>query len=61
MERIYKIMDGSAAAAHVSYAFTEVAAVCPIAPSGPMADAIDQWSAAGRKNLFGAPVKVEEM
>lgn len=61
MERIYKIMDGSAAAAHVSYAFTEVAAVCPIAPSGPMADAIDEWSAAGRKNLFGAPVKVEEM
>ena len=61
MERIYKIMDGSAAAAHVSYAFTEVAAVCPIAPSGPMADAIGQWSAAGRKNLFGAPVKVEEL
>ena len=54
-------MDGNNAAAHVSYAFTEVAAIYPITPSSPMADYVDQWSAAGRKNIFGTTVKVQEM
>ena len=54
-------MDGNNAAAHVSYAFTEVAAIYPITPSSPMADYVDQWAAAGRKNLFGTTVKVQEM
>lgn len=61
MERQFKTMDGNTAAAHVSYAFTEVAAIYPITPSSPMADSVDQWSAAGRKNLFGSTVKVQEM
>ena len=61
MERHYKTMDGNNAAAHVSYAFTEVAAIYPITPSSPMADYVDQWSAAGRKNIFGTTVKVQEM
>ena len=54
-------MDGNTAAAHVSYAFTEVAGIYPITPSSPMADYVDQWSAAGRKNIFGDTVKVVEM
>ena len=54
-------MDGNTAAAHVSYAFTEVAGIYPITPSSPMADNVDQWSAAGRKNIFGNTVKVVEM
>ena len=54
-------MDGNTAAAHVAYAFTEVAGIYPITPSSPMADVIDQWSAAGRKNIFGNTVKVTEM
>ena len=61
IERHFKSMDGNNAAAHVSYAFTEVAAIYPITPSSPMADFVDQWSAAGRKNLFGTTVKVQEM
>ncbi len=61
MARKLKTMDGNAAAAHVSYAFTEVAAIYPITPSSPMADLVDQWSAAGRKNIFGTTVKVQEM
>ena len=61
MERHYKTMDGNNAAAHVSYAFTEVAAIYPITPSSPMADYVDQWAAAGRKNIFGSTVKVQEM
>ncbi len=61
MERQFKTMDGNTAAAHVSYAFTEVAAIYPITPSSPMADSVDQWSAAGRKNIFGSKVKVQEM
>ena len=61
MERQFKTMDGNTAAAHVSYAFTEVAAIYPITPSSPMADMVDQWSAAGRKNIFGSKVKVQEM
>jgi len=54
-------MDGNTAAAHVSYAFTEVAGIYPITPSSPMADYVDQWAAAGRKNIFGNPVRVIEM
>ena len=54
-------MDGNTAAAHVSYAFTEVAGIYPITPSSPMADNVDQWAAAGRKNVFGDTVKVVEM
>ncbi|MGI5976950.1 MAG: pyruvate:ferredoxin (flavodoxin) oxidoreductase [Candidatus Limivicinus sp.] len=61
MQRHFKTMDGNTAAAHVSYAFTEVAAIYPITPSSPMADYVDQWSAAGRKNIFGTTVKVQEM
>ncbi len=61
MQRHFKTMDGNNAAAHVSYAFTEVAAIYPITPSSPMADYVDQWSAAGRKNIFGSTVKVQEM
>ena len=54
-------MDGNTAAAHVSYAFTEVAGIYPITPSSPMADYVDQWSAQGRENIFGNRVKVIEM
>ena len=61
MARKFKTMDGNTAAAHVSYAYTEVAGIYPITPSSPMADNVDQWSAAGRKNIFGTPVKVVEM
>ena len=61
MQRHFKSMDGNNAAAHVSYAFTEVAAIYPITPSSPMADFVDQWAAAGRKNIFGNVVKVQEM
>ncbi|MCH3967406.1 MAG: pyruvate:ferredoxin (flavodoxin) oxidoreductase [Atopobiaceae bacterium] len=61
MARKFKSMDGNTAAAHVSYAFTEVAGIYPITPSSPMADYVDQWAAAGRKNIFGSTVKVEEM
>ena len=56
-----KSMDGNNAAAHVSYAFSEVAAIYPITPSSPMADFVDQWSANGLKNIFGTQVKVVEM
>ncbi|MBP3305684.1 MAG: hypothetical protein J6L24_06920, partial [Oscillospiraceae bacterium] len=51
LARKFKTMDGNTAAAHVSYAFTEVAGIYPITPSSPMADNVDQWSAAGRKNI----------
>ena len=54
-------MDGNNAAAYVSYAYTEVAGIYPITPSSPMADLVDQWSAAGQKNIFGTKVKVCEM
>ena len=54
-------MDGNTAAAHVSYAFSEVAAIYPITPSSPMPEFIDKWAADGRKNLFGNPVQVTEM
>ena len=61
MARKKKSMDGNTAAAHVSYAFTEVAGIYPITPSSPMADSVDQWAAAGQKNIFGTTVKVIEM
>ncbi len=61
MVRTKKSMDGNTAAAHVAYAFTEVAAIYPITPSSPMADNVDVWSAAGQKNIFGTQVKVMEM
>ena len=61
MVRKMKSMDGNNAAAHVSYAFSEVAAIYPITPSSPMADFVDQWSANGQKNIFGTQVKVVEM
>ena len=61
MKRQFKTMDGNNAAAHVSYAFTEVSGIYPITPSSPMADYVDQWAAAGRKNIFGSTVEVVEM
>ena len=61
MARKFKTMDGNNAAAHVSYAFTEVAGIYPITPSSPMADYVDQWSAQGLKNIFGTTVNVVEM
>ncbi len=59
--RKMKTMDGNQAAAHISYAFTEVAAIFPITPSSPMPEHVDEWSAQGRKNIFGHKVKVVEM
>ena len=59
--RKMKTMDGNTAAAHISYAFTEVAAIFPITPSSPMAEHVDEWAAQGRKNIFGQPVRVMEM
>ncbi len=53
--------DGNTAAAHISYMFTEVAAIYPITPSSPMAEHVDEWAAAGRKNIFGEVVTVQEM
>ena len=61
MSRVKKSMDGNTAAAHVAYAFTDVAAIYPITPSSPMADYVDQWSALGQENIFGNQVKVVEM
>ena len=59
--RAKQSMDGNTAAAHVAYAYTDVAAIYPITPSSPMADMVDQWSAAGQKNVFGNQVKVVEL
>ncbi|MEO1768227.1 pyruvate:ferredoxin (flavodoxin) oxidoreductase [Candidatus Enterococcus ferrettii] len=56
-----KTMDGNTAAAHISYAFTEVAGIYPITPSSTMAEIVDEWSEQGRKNIFNEPVKVVEM
>ncbi len=61
MARAKQSMDGNTAAAHVAYAYTEVAGIYPITPSSPMADSVDMWSAAGQKNIFGSTVKVVEM
>ena len=54
-------MDGNTAAAHVSYAFTDVAAIYPITPSSVMSEVVDEWSAYGKKNIFGQTVKIAEM
>ncbi|MFT9055307.1 MAG: pyruvate:ferredoxin (flavodoxin) oxidoreductase [Ethanoligenens sp.] len=61
MARKMKTMDGNAAAAHVSYAFTDVAGIYPITPSSVMAEHADEWAAAGRKNIFGQKVRIVEM
>lgn len=61
MARQKLTMDGNNAAGHVSYAFTEVAAIYPITPSSVMAEVTDSWATAGRKNVFGTEVKVVEM
>ncbi len=61
MAKKMKTMDGNTAAAHVAYAFTEVAAIYPITPSSTMAESTDEWAARGQKNIFGQPVKVVEM
>lgn len=61
MAKTMKTMDGNAAAAYASYALTEVAAIFPITPSTPMAEGVDEWSAHGKKNIFGQQVKVVEM
>jgi pyruvate-ferredoxin/flavodoxin oxidoreductase len=60
-EKKFITCDGNTAAAHVSYMFTEVAAIYPITPSSPMAEHVDEWAAKGRKNLFGQTVTVQEM
>ena len=61
MAKKYDVMDGNQAAAYISYAFTEVAGIFPITPSSPMAELVDEWSANGKKNLFGQRVQVVEM
>ncbi|MBS4534801.1 pyruvate:ferredoxin (flavodoxin) oxidoreductase [Clostridium sp. D2Q-14] len=61
MAKVMKTMDGNTAASHVSYAFTDVAAIYPITPSSPMAEYADDWAAHGRNNIFGQPVKVTEL
>ncbi|MBP1765500.1 MAG: pyruvate ferredoxin/flavodoxin oxidoreductase, partial [Firmicutes bacterium] len=61
MTRKMKTMDGNTAAAHISYAFTDVAAIFPITPSSNMAESVDEWVAQGRKNIFGQTVEVVEM
>ena len=61
MKRSMKTMDGNTAAAHASYAFTDVAAIYPITPSTSMAELTDEWAVAGRKNIFGQTVQVTEM
>ncbi|MCI1945496.1 pyruvate:ferredoxin (flavodoxin) oxidoreductase [Clostridium luticellarii] len=61
MSKVMKTMDGNEAAAYVSYAFTEVATIYPITPSSPMAEHVDEWSAKGKKNIFGQTAKLVEM
>jgi len=61
MAKVTKTMDGNEAAAYMSYAFTEVAAIYPITPSSLMAELVDEWSAYGKKNIFGQPLRVAEM
>ena len=61
MSREMKTMDGNTAAAYVSYAFTDIAAIYPITPSSSMAELVDEWSAHGRKNIFGQEVNVVAM
>ena len=54
-------IDGNTAAGHIAYAFSDVAAIYPITPSSPMAEAADEWAAAGRKNMFGQTLRLAEM
>lgn len=61
MMKTMKTMDGNTAAAHISYAFTEVAGIYPITPSSTMAEVVDEWAEQGRKNIFNETVKVVEM
>ena len=61
MARKWKTMDGNQAAAHASYAFTDVAAIYPITPSSPMAEHTDEWATQGLKNIFGHTVQITEM
>ena len=61
MSKVMKTMDGNTAAAHIAYAFTEVAAIFPITPSSPMPELIDDWAAHGQKNIFGQTVRVTEL
>ncbi|MDE6182990.1 MAG: hypothetical protein K2F53_01030, partial [Rikenellaceae bacterium] len=60
-EKKFITCDGNYAAAHIAYMFSEVAAIYPITPSSTMAELVDEWSAAGRKNIFGQTVNVVEM
>ena len=60
-QKIIKSVDGNTAAAHVAYAFSDVAAIYPITPSSPMGEVVDKWAADGRKNIFGQTLKVQEM
>ena len=61
MGKIFKTMDGNEAAAHVSYAFSDIACIYPITPSSPMAEHVDAWAAQGRKNIFGQEVLVKQL
>ena len=61
MKREMKTMDGNHAAAHVAYAYTDVAAIYPITPSSVMAEVTEVWSAEGKNNIFGNPVEISEM
>lgn len=61
MSKKYLSMDGNTAAAHVAYAFSEVASIYPITPSSPMAEHAEEWASQGRKNIFGSAVNVVEM
>lgn len=60
MAKFMKTVDGNTAAAHVAYAFTDVAAIYPITPSSTMAELVDEWASQGRKNVFGQQVNVVE-
>ena len=60
-KKVMKTMDGNEACAHVAYHFTDVAGIFPITPSSPMSEKVDEWAAAGRKNMFGQPVTLVEM
>ena len=60
-KKVMKTMDGNEACATVAYHFTDVAGIYPITPSSPMSEKVDEWSAAGKKNMFGQPVRLVEM
>ena len=60
-KKIMKTMDGNEACATVAYHFTDIAGIFPITPSSPMSERVDEWAAAGRKNMFGQPVTLVEM